>query len=268
MTWASPPSEELETAARAGSLRRIRGVSAATEARILAGIEELSRRPSRRLLMGEAQAIAARMVALIETLPGVISATAAGSVRRRCETVGDLDVLVETERPADVIERLAVLPVVVPAPGAGGLRDRHDRITLRLRDGPQLDVMTMSPGVAGSYLLHLTGSAAHNVALRHRARQQGWSLSERGLQPLQGGAVHTFEREAALYARLGLGDIPLSYARDAVRSRRPRQGRCHAWCASRTCEAIATVTLTGPMAANPSRSWSSRRVQLVVNTRS
>lgn len=200
--------EELETAARAGSLRRLRGVGSATEARIVAGIEEASRRPSRRMLMGEAQALAARTVALIETLPGVISVTAAGSVRRRCETVGDLDVLVETERPADVIERLAALPLVVPDPGAGGQRGRQDRITLRLRDGPQLDVMTMPPGVAGSYLVHLTGSAAHNVALRHRARQQGWSLSERGLEPLTGGAMHTFERESALYARLGLAEIP------------------------------------------------------------
>lgn len=232
--------ERLEAAARGGELRRVRGVSAATEARIIAGIGELSRWPSR-MRMGEADAVAAHAVALIVALPGVISATATGSVRRMCETVGDLDVLVETERPADVIELLAAMPAAAPGPDTGDRRAGHDRVTLQLRDGPQLDVLTMPPGVAGSYLVHFTGSAEHNVGLRHLARQQGWSLSERGLESLSdaehrwppahaergrpaagdGGrsesALHaganepglrTFATEADLYAALGLAEIP------------------------------------------------------------
>ena len=62
--------------------------------------------------MGQAQALAQRVVALIEALPGVASATAAGSVRRYRETVGDLDVLVETVQPGPVLAALRRLPVV------------------------------------------------------------------------------------------------------------------------------------------------------------
>jgi len=199
---------ELETAARAGRLRQVRGISTRTEAGIAEGISELERRPSRRMLMGEAHTVAERTMALIKMLPGVVSATAAGSVRRWRETVGDVDVLVETVVPETVIEALRSSPAVEDV--ESGLRGGRDRCSVRLRDGPQLDVMTMPPGTSGSYLVHFTGSVAHNVALRHHAREQGWSLSERGLTPLhdETATPTTFASEADLYAYLGLAEIP------------------------------------------------------------
>ncbi len=200
---------ELEAAARAGQLRQMRGISAGTESRIIEGIGELAQRPPRRMLLAEAHALADGVAALIETLPGVESAVVAGSVRRWCETVGDLDVLVETEQPDVVLSALAASPVVERADRGDG-RLAGDRMTLRLADGPQLDVMLMRPGAAGSYLVHLTGSAEHNVALRHRSRVRGWSLSERGVVPLdaEDDRPRTFATEAQLYAFLGLTEIP------------------------------------------------------------
>ncbi len=201
--------DDLEAAARAGRLRALPGFGARTEARILEGIQAATRRPDRRMRIGEAQAIAGRVVELVEALPGVISATVCGSVRRRCETVGDLDVLIETQRPDDVLAALAASSFLdrqpIDAPVAG-----RARLDLGLREGPRLDVMTMPPGAAGSYLVHFTGSAAHNVALRHRARRMGWSLSEHGLAALagEGGEVRTFATEAGLYAALELDEIP------------------------------------------------------------
>lgn len=199
---------ELEVAARDGRLRQLRGISAKSETRILEGIGELQERPPRRMRMGQAQALAQRVVALIEALPGVASATAAGSVRRYRETVGDLDVLVETDQPGPVLAALRRLPVVedVETGGRGGA----ERSSVRLLDGPQLDIMAMPPGQSGSYLVHFTGSAAHNVALRHRARERGWSLSERGLLPLDDDTAEplTFASEADLYRYLGLAPIP------------------------------------------------------------
>ena len=159
--------------------------------------------------IGEAQALAARVIEVMEALPGVRAATACGSLRRRCETVGDLDVLIETDQPEAALAALATLPLAdreeADLPVAG-----HARLSLGLRDGPRLDVMTTPPGSVGSALVHFTGSAAHNVALRHRARQMGWSLSEHGLAALggEGGEVRTFATEAALYAALGLSEIP------------------------------------------------------------
>ena len=77
--------------------------------------------------------------------------------------------------------------------------------------------MTMPSGAAGSYLVHFTGSAAHNVALRHRARQMGWSLSEHGLTALggEGGETRTFATEADLYRALDLAGDPAGAARGA-----------------------------------------------------
>ena len=199
---------ELEVAARDGRLRQLRGISAKSETRILEGIGELQQRPPRRMRMGEARALAERVVALIEALPGVVSATAAGSVRRHRETVGDLDVLVETDEPGPVLEALRGLPVVADMETAGG--GGADRSSVRLSHGPQLDLMAMPIGQSGSYLVHFTGSAEHNVALRHRARERGWSLSERGLLPLDDDTAEllTFASEADLYRFLDLAPIP------------------------------------------------------------
>ena len=121
---------ELEVAARDGRLRQLRGISAKSETRILEGIGELQQRPPRRMRMGEAQALAQRVVALIEALPGVASATAAGSVRRYRETVGDLDVLVETDQPGPVLAALR------PAARGRGRGDRRSRWRRALQRAP------------------------------------------------------------------------------------------------------------------------------------
>ncbi len=199
---------DLEAAARAGRLRQIRGISARTEAHIGEGIGELRQRPPRRMLMGEAHLQADRATSLIESLPGVTRVVPAGSLRRSRETVGDLDVLVETAAPEAVFTALASSAAVEPLDVA--VRGGRDRTSVRLVDGPQLDVMTVPRGAMGSYLVHFTGSAAHNVALRHRARELGWSLSEHGLVPLDDAAAAptTFATETDLYASLGLAEIP------------------------------------------------------------
>ncbi|MFV2064769.1 MAG: helix-hairpin-helix domain-containing protein, partial [Chloroflexota bacterium] len=240
---------ELEAAGRAGKLRELKGISTRTEARIIAGIVELEQRPPKRLLMGHAHALAERVVALVEALPGAQSATVAGSVRRFRETVGDLDLLVETADGEAVVEALVATAAIEPATGEGR-GDGAARATVQLRDGPRLDVMTMPPGVAGSYLVHFSGSAEHNVRLRQRARGLGWSLSEKGLRRIgdDGSAaeandrteLRTFGTEAELYAFLGLrfiepelrednGEIEAAEA-DALPtlvSREDLRGDCH-----------------------------------------
>jgi DNA polymerase (family X) len=87
------------------------------------------------------------------------------------------------------------------------------KAAVRLQRGPQVDLMVMPPGSAGTYLVHFTGSREHNVRLRERARDLGWSLSEKGFlrigedgAPLTGDAaeLRTFPTEAEAYAFLGL----------------------------------------------------------------
>ena len=90
------------------------------------------------------------------------------------------------------------------------------KAAVRLLRGPQVDLMIMPPGAAGTYLVHFTGSKDHNVKLRGRARDRGWSLSEKGFlrigddgEPLTGDAaeLRTFPTETEAYAFLDLDFI-------------------------------------------------------------
>lgn len=239
---------ELEAAARDGRLRTVRGISERTEARILDGLQELERRPPVRMHMAEARAAAERLGELIATFPGVRAVTPAGSVRRMRETVGDLDLLVETDQQEAAIDALLASPVVDRAGGHGG-RLGAQRTTVQLVRGPQADVMTMLPGRSGTYLVHFTGSADHNVRLRQRARDLRWSLSEHGFARLrpdgevdsgEASEVRTFATESEVYAFLGLPFIPPELREDrgeieaALAGRLPAlvdvadlQGDCH-----------------------------------------
>jgi DNA polymerase (family 10) len=147
------------------------------------------------------------VVALLEGTPGLHSIEPAGSFRRRRETIGDIDLLAETDDPQALIERFTGLGLVDEVIGRGGHKS-----AIRIFRGPQVDLMAMPPGEAGAYLLHFTGSKEHNVKLRAIARDQGWSLSEYGFlridengEPLTGDAaeLRTFATEQEAYAFLG-----------------------------------------------------------------
>ena len=220
--------EDLRQAAEAGRLRGLKGISAGTEQRILEGIEQLESRPQR-LLLNRAQAISDDLVAQLEGTPGVRRIVQAGSLRRRRETIGDLDLLVETDDPDAVIARFAGLGAVDRVVGAG-----HAKASVTLMRGPNVDLMVMPPGEVGSYLVHFTGSADHNIALRGIARDRGWSLSEKGFvrigedgQPLGGDAadLHTFPDEAAVYRFLDLAFIEPELREDRGEIEAAREGR-------------------------------------------
>jgi len=198
--------EDLRHAAEAGRLRTVRGLSEKTEASILTGIAALEARP-RRLLLGSAEEMVGSVIDELRALPGVTRLEPAGSFRRRRETIGDLDVLAETSDARLLIGRFAELGRVDRVLNRGG-----HKAAVKLMRGPQIDLMVMPPGEAGTYLIHFTGSKEHNVRLRAMARDQGWSLSEKGFvrlgedgEPLTGAAdLRTFATEPEAYAFLGL----------------------------------------------------------------
>lgn len=195
----------LRAAAADGLLRGMHGMSVRTEQTILSGIDGLRSR-DRRLLLSEARD-AVRLVAdALAGLEGVARVVPAGSFRRRRETIGDLDLLVETSDAGPAIGRLTTLPAVESVLNQGA-----EKASVELERGPQIDLMRMAPGAAGTYLIHFTGSKAHNVRLRERARDRGWSLSEKGFARLgeDGSALtgpdaelRVFATEAEAYAFL------------------------------------------------------------------
>jgi DNA polymerase (family 10) len=220
--------DDLRRAAEAGHLRQLKGISATTEQRIIEGIAQLASRP-RRLLLHRAQAIADDLVTQLADVAGVTRIVQAGSLRRRRETIGDLDLLVETDRPEAVVERFTHLGAVDRVLGAG-----RAKAAVTLLHGPQVDLMVMPPGEAGTYLVHFTGSAAHNVHLRGIARDRGWSLSEKGFlrldadgEPLTGDVaeLRTFEDEEGVYRFLDLTWIPPELREDLGEIDAARDGR-------------------------------------------
>jgi DNA polymerase (family X) len=197
--------DALEAAARAGEIRDLKGMSAKTEERLLDGLKTLRARPPQRIRLGTAQDIVDRVTGSLVNVTGVKSVIAAGSYRRRRETVADVDVLVETEDPTAVIQKLHDSPWVERVGGHGGRTGGATRTTVLLMRGPQVDLMTMPVGAAGTYMVHFTGSAAHNVRLREMARDAGWSLSEHGFTALDDDTQRvTFETEEEVYEFLGL----------------------------------------------------------------
>jgi len=199
--------DDLRAAAQAGRLQGLKGLSAKTEQLILEGIARLDARPARIYLHRARELIDGLIEALNDT-PGVHSIEPAGSFRRRRETIGDLDLLAETDDGAALIERFVSLGVVDHVVNRGSAK-----AAVQLLRGPNVDLMVMPPGSAGTYRIHFTGSKEHNVRLRARARDAGWSLSEKGFlrigedgEPRTGDAaeLRTCATETEAYAFLGL----------------------------------------------------------------
>jgi DNA polymerase (family 10) len=209
---------DLREAAEAGRLRGVKGLSARTEQLVLEGIARIEARDDR-MLLPRAAAIIDGFIESLGAIPGVIGIEPAGSFRRRKESIGDLDLLAETTDGPALIEHFVGLGIVDTVLNQGGYK-----AAVRLLRGPQVDLMVMPPGEAGTYRIHFTGSKEHNVRLRERARDQGWSLSEKGFlrigedgQPLTGEAaeLRTFATEAEAYAFLGLPWIEPELREDA-----------------------------------------------------
>jgi DNA polymerase (family 10) len=200
--------DDLRTAAQAGRLRTVRGMSARTETMVLDGLARLADRSPERMRLDRAEELVTGLIDALVATPGVTSLEPAGSFRRRRESIGDLDILAETSDPAGLMAAFTSLPMVDALISRGGAKS-----AIRLIGGPQVDLMAMAPAAAGTYRIHFTGSKEHNVRLRAMARDRGWSLSEKGFlrigedgQPLTGDAaeLRTFGTEAAAYAFLGL----------------------------------------------------------------
>jgi len=199
--------EDLRRAAETGRLRGLRGMSARTEALALEGIARLEERFDR-MRLDTAEDLVTALIDLLSGTPGVRSIEPAGSFRRRKESIGDLDLLAETDRPGVLVDAFTSLGMVDSVINRG-----RYKAAVRLQRGPQVDLMIMPPGEAGTYRIHFTGSKEHNVRLRAMARDRGWSLSEKGYlrigddgEPLTGDAAEllTFAGETEAYAFLDL----------------------------------------------------------------
>ncbi|MDX2165647.1 MAG: DNA polymerase/3'-5' exonuclease PolX [Deltaproteobacteria bacterium] len=192
--------DDLERAARAGKVRALPHSGEKTEQKILKGIGFLKQRGGRRPL-GEVLELARSLEGRLRALPGVSQAVAAGSVRRRRETIGDLDFVV-VARDADAVMRaFTTWPEVELVHGSG-----ETKSMVQLVNGMDADLRVVPPESFGAALNYFTGSKDHNVMLRRLAIERGLKLNEYGV--FDGERAVAGRSEEDVYAALGLPYIP------------------------------------------------------------
>jgi DNA polymerase (family 10) len=192
---------DVKKAAQEGAIAGIKGFGAKTQAKILEGLEFLDKAGAR-MLQNTAMRLAAPMKAACESHPDVTRTSICGSLRRRAETIGDLDILVATNHPRRVLDDLANRPEVVAVLAHG-----DTKLSVRLSEGAQCDIRAVSEEQFPFALNYFTGSKAHNIAMRKRAIAMGLKLSEYGLVA-DDGTPTPCPDEAAIYEALGLAYVP------------------------------------------------------------
>lgn len=176
-----------------------------SQADILRAIEEYEQglTKSARMVLPFADEIAQRMVEYMKKSKAVKEIYPLGSLRRKKETIGDVDLAVASEDPETVIDHFVAYPhkdrVLEKGPVSAGLLVSGNK---------HIDLMVQPPDRFGSLLQHFTGSKNHNVHLRELAIKKGLSLSEKGIKEVKTEKMHTFETEEAFYKYLSMSWIP------------------------------------------------------------
>lgn len=191
---------ELEYACHENRLAGLPGFGEKMQARVLAGIAVVKKH-AERFLLDVASAEGARLERALAGLPGVKRISLAGSLRRRRETVGDLDLVVATAEPESVMKSFVGWKGVEEVLAHGDTKS-----SVRLDSGLQVDLRAVTEGQFPFALLYFTGSKEHNVALRARAQKRGWKLNEYGLFR-EDDILVPCRDEAAVYKALGLAYV-------------------------------------------------------------
>jgi DNA polymerase (family 10) len=192
--------DDLEAAARDGRLRSLKGMGAKKEAFILKALEERARTTGRRL-MGEAHETAAALLAALRAHAPEADISPVGSLRRGCETCGDLDILA-AGAPPTLMEAFTSYALVERVLAHGDTKS-----SVLLWGGFQADLRVVPSASLGAALQYFTGSKPHNIAVRDRAIKRGFKLNEYGLYRIDDGAPVAGASEEEIYRALGLAFI-------------------------------------------------------------
>jgi DNA polymerase (family 10) len=195
--------DALEVAAKAGKLRDLPRFGEKREEKLVLAIAAWRKRAAapKRRLMSEALAAAEAICTRMRGVPGVVRCDYAGSLRRRAETVGDLDILVA----ADAKDAVQIMTAFATAPKVAEVLGRGDtKTSVVLEGGMQADLRVVAPDSWGAALQYFTGSKDHNVAMRTIAVKKKLKVSEYGVFDASGAKV-AGEDEEGVYAAIGLG---------------------------------------------------------------
>lgn len=197
----SSPSDLIE-AAEEGRIAGLDGFGEKTQAQLLESARRYLRSGAReRLPLGEADEIVKPLIDYLRSRPGVDRAVAAGSYRRRRETIGDLDIVAVCDVPDEAMDAFVDYERVRHVVSHGPTRS-----TVELLSGLHVDLRVVGAESFGSALCYFTGSKAHNVALRRRAQERDLKINEYGV--FDGGTRVAGGDEASVYASVELPVVP------------------------------------------------------------
>jgi DNA polymerase (family 10) len=209
-TFKAGSVAEVEKLALAGKLRDLPGFGEKSEQNILRAIE-VHKKSAGRFLVDVCELAASVIVEHVKKGgKAVESVTPAGSLRRGKETVGDLDLLVTmadgytAQKHVDALaEHILKFPGIQQTLARG-----ENKVSFLMENGLQVDVRMLEKENFGAALLYFTGSKEHNVVLRGRANDMGWTLNEYALTTLKGEKRVAGRTEEEIYAKLKLDFIP------------------------------------------------------------
>jgi len=189
--------DELAEAARSGRLRGLKGMGARKEGLILKAVEE-RRKDTGRHLLSDTASESAELVAYLRAHAPTVDFIPVGSLRRGCDTCGDIDSLAVGGQPS-LMDDFVTYSKVDRVLGHGATKS-----SVRLVGGYQADLRLVSVESRGAAMQYFTGSKAHNIALRDRAIQRGFKLNEYGLFRTADEVRVAGNTEEAIYEALGL----------------------------------------------------------------
>jgi DNA polymerase (family 10) len=194
--------DDLQRACADGLVRGLKGMGAKREGLILKALTDRLRYAGRHLLP-DAAAAADPLIAHVRAADPHACVAAVGSLRRGCDTCGDLDLLAASSEPRALAEAFTTYAEV------GRILARGDtKSSVLLRSGFQADLRVVPAHSHGAALQYFTGSKAHNIALRDRAIARGLKLNEYGVFGVEDDRRVAGTTEEEVYAALGLPWIP------------------------------------------------------------
>ena len=201
--WKELGVESVEELAELeeGRIADLKGFGTKSEERVLRAARTYNSQ-ERRMLLDEATALGEHMLAFVRSHPSTVRAEVGGSLRRKKETIGDLDIV------AASTDQRALADTFADAPFADEVLAHGPTKVYIVCGGVEVDLRIVEPEAFGSLLHHFTGGQAHNIALRERAVKMDINISEYGLAKAGTGDYEPIATEEEVYARLGLPYIP------------------------------------------------------------
>jgi DNA polymerase (family 10) len=192
--------DELKEACENHQVRELDGMGEKTEKNMLKGISTV-KSTAGRILYSEASEHLATLSEFLNDIGEVDRWEVAGSFRRGKETIGDLDILIHAEDREKAADAILDYEEIADVIGQG-----KEKVSVRLKAGPQIDFRFFKTSEFGSAMVYFTGSKAHNIEIRKIAQDHDWKLNEYGL--FKGDHRLAGKTEESVYSRLNLDWVP------------------------------------------------------------